>query len=913
MVTGASSAATPWRNAGRTLASVFPLPLGVRLALWGAAFVTGLMGHLQLSIFPVPDSDPVLRHIPFFGGQIDDTSLGRGLVYLAVATVFIVLACCGKADEERPDEAAAEGASIWERLRPRALPLALLFIALGLGIAFRLYLLSSKPFGIWFDEAQNGIIADRMVQDSHYRPVFITEYLGTNRPALPVYVYALGVQLLGRDILALRSVSAVAGMLTLVPLFLLGRELFGWRVGALATFLLAVMRWHLNFSRLAMEPIWGPFFTVAALYFLVRGVKHGRWYDFAASGLFLGLGLYFYWAFLLVPLLYATYTAHSFLMRQSAKLAPLAAGALIVAVVGFLVYSPVAVYGYQHPTTYQARAHQVSITNDKDWGDTIAAVVRTTRKHVLMFNSQGDSNGRHNLSGSPMLDKFTAVFFVLGIGLSLSRIWQPRYFLLIAWLVVLLQPAIWSVEFEAPQALRGILITPAVALLAALPLAALWDMVSPRRALAPAETGATPGAAGESRRAMLSQYGRDAAAGLAGLALLFFLAQTAYHNYNTYFNKQLNDPRSWSEFNGDVTFVARELDRLQAGHRFLVSSLFAGPVLEFVYPPSRDLGSIALDPTRDLPLSESRSTAVFLDLTKGPFFQWLRTLYPRAQLREVKQPGEGQPTVVYEVIVEPEEIDRLRGVEATYRAQDGDVIARREPKIDFDWTSSPPAPFPFAAQWAGQINITTYGDHELSVQAPGRIVLHLDGEVLAEGEDAVTVTRRLFRGRHQLQLEVAAGRPGRVVLSDNGEPLPESAYFAPLPEGTGLLATFYTTADWSGEPALEQLDPFVGFRYHAELPFGSPFSVIWRGKLRVPLTGPYQMEIGAVDRATVLIDGLTTLAAPGASAGEVQLTEGLHDIEVRFTNAAGFAEVYLYWTRSGHDREVIPSNYLYPR
>jgi hypothetical protein len=319
-----------------------------------------------------------------------------------------------------------------------------------------------------------------------------------------------------------------------------------------------------------------------------------------------------------------------------------------------------------------------------------------------------------------------------------------------------------------------------------------------------------------------------------------------------------------------------------------------------------------LDPARDLPLSESRSTAVFFDLTKAPFFPWLRVLYPGAQLREVKQPGEGQPTVVYEVIVSPEEIDRLRGVEATYRAQDGDVITRREARIDFDWTSSPPAPFPFAAQWSGLLNVTVYGDHELSVQAPGRIILHLDGAVVAQGDDRVAITRRLFRGRHQLELEVAADGPGRVVLSDNGEPLPESAYFAPSPEGTGLLATFYTTADWSGEPVLEQLDPFIGFRYHAELPFGSPFSAIWRGKLRVPVTGSYPIEIEAVDQATVQIDGMEVISTPGAPAAQLDLTEGLHDIEVRFTNAAGFAQVYLYWTRPGRDREVIPSSFFYP-
>ena len=874
------------------VAARLPTPLW-RLALWAAAFVTAFEGQLLL----------------------EGKSLGRGLVFMAVATVFIVIATWSQPLESDAEQAAGGGqGALRRRLRAAAVPLGLLFVALGLGIAFRLYLLSSQPFGIWFDEAQNGIIADRLLHDSDYRPVFITEYTGTNRPALPVYVFAAGVKLIGREILALRAVSTLAGVLTLVPLFFLARELFGLRVAALATFFLAVMRWHLNFSRLAMEPIWGPFFAVSAIFFLVRGVRGGRWYNFAASGLLLGLGLHFYWAFLLIPILFALYTAHSFLMRQSARLVPLAVGAALVALFGFLAYWPVAVYGVQHPDQYTARSKQVSITRDKDLGETIEAVVRTTRLHVLMFNSTGDHNGRHNLSGAPMLDKFTGIFFVLGLGMSLARLRQPRYFLLVAWVVVLLQPAIWSLEFEAPQALRAILVTPAVAILAALPLGALWAMAARRGRAEPERDQSSGGDRWSSWRwgRPRPKHWRYLLQGVVALAMLFFLAQTAYHNYNTYFNVQLRNPRSWMEFSGDITTVAKEMERLGPDYRILVSSLFSGPALEFVYPPAANLGQFGLDPPRDLRLGESRPTAIFLDLTKEPYFHWLRSLYPDAEFREVKPPGVGQRTVVYEVLLTPEDIDRQRGIEAIYRSQEGSVLERREPAIDFDWTSSPPVPLPFEARWSGILKVSAYGTHQLVVEAPGRLELRLDGELLAQGEGRILATRTLARGDHLLEVEATIEEPGRVSMSDNGEPIPASSYFRASPKAQGLLATFYPNRTWSGEPILEQVDPFVGFRYHAELPFGSPFSVVWRGKLDVPVAGPYPLEIQAIDEAIVSIDGQEVLSTLGRPQQEVNLTAGLHDLEVRFRNESGFAEVYLYWTRPTGAREVIPTEYLSP-
>ena len=78
------------------------------------------------------------------------------------------------------------------------------------------------------------------------------------------------------------------------------------------------------------------------------------------------------------------------------------------------------------------------------------------------------------LSGEPMLDPICGTLLVLGLGLSLWRIRQPGSFLLIAWLLLMLAPGIFALDFESPQSLRAIGSLPAAYLLAVVPIDALW-------------------------------------------------------------------------------------------------------------------------------------------------------------------------------------------------------------------------------------------------------------------------------------------------------------------------------------------------------------------------------------------------------------------------------------------------------
>ena len=128
----------------------------------------------------------------------------------------------------------------------------------------------------------------------------------------------------------------------------------------------------------------------------------------------------------------------------------------------------------------------------------------------------------------------------------------------------------------------------------------------------------------------------------------------------------------------------------------------------------------------------------------------------------------------------------------------------------------------------------------------------------------------------------------------------------------GLVATFYHNTSFSDPIAFQQLDPFIGFRNHEELPFGSNFSAIWKGRLDAPEAGLYTFFLDAIDKGSLSLDGQTVLDRSSLSEKQLTLAAGTHDIEVRMQNSGGYAELFLRWQLPSGTREIIPSKNLSP-
>jgi len=104
------------------------------------------------------------------------------------------------------------------------------------------------------------------------------------------------VQVFGHTLVGLRVVSAGFGVLGVLALYLLARELFDKKTALIAAALLAVFPPHLQFSRLGLNNIADPFFGTMMLYFIMRGLRRpdAIRLNFAWAGAMLGLTQYFY-------------------------------------------------------------------------------------------------------------------------------------------------------------------------------------------------------------------------------------------------------------------------------------------------------------------------------------------------------------------------------------------------------------------------------------------------------------------------------------------------------------------------------------------------------------------------------------------------------------------------------------------
>ncbi len=110
--------------------------------------------------------------------------------------------------------------------------------------------------------------------------------------------------------LLFRAVFLLAGLATVYLLYVAGRRLFSPAAGLLAAFFLALSFLHVRDSRFAMLDI--PTALLAVSFFLpAAGVlRRGRWGDYLAAGLLLGLAsaVKYYGAVLAVPLLAAHFS-----------------------------------------------------------------------------------------------------------------------------------------------------------------------------------------------------------------------------------------------------------------------------------------------------------------------------------------------------------------------------------------------------------------------------------------------------------------------------------------------------------------------------------------------------------------------------------------------------------------------------
>ena len=398
--------------------------------------------------------------------------------------------------------------------------LAILVLAAGL----RLYNLDDLPAGLWFDEADNLFQARAYARDPGQIPVYAPS---TNLPTMFLIPVAALAKLAGVAITTPRLAAAAFGLLGIVATFLFVRHALGTSAALIAAFLVAVMRWDLNWSRIGMHGITGVLFAALTGWLTLRAIRTGRTSDYAFAGASLGLGMWFYSPFRMFPLVVGFILLLHLLIARP-RLRSYVGNVAILAILALFAAAPVVQYALENSEQFFQRTETTSMFNlipREEWANRLG---ESLASHLLMFNVEGDPNPRHNLPKAPMLDRITGALFILGFFFALVRWRVLALFTLPFWVLFMVLPGVFTVPWEAPQSLRSILVIPAVAALAALVIDLLW----------------------RTWRDIPWHLVRR----IALPAILVLLGIVAYLNVDLYFGDQANDPQG----------VRRVLDRRDA-------------------------------------------------------------------------------------------------------------------------------------------------------------------------------------------------------------------------------------------------------------------------------------------------------------------------------------------------------------
>jgi 4-amino-4-deoxy-L-arabinose transferase-like glycosyltransferase len=143
-------------------------------------------------------------------------------------------------------------------------------------------------------------------------------------------------------------------------------------------------------------------------------------------------------------------------------------------------------------------------------------------------------------------------------------------------------------------------------------------------------------------------------------------------------------------------------------------------------------------------------------------------------------------------------------------------------------------------------------------------------------------------------------------------------YAVPGPKN-GLVGWYYQDSTespmWLGAPRMVRIDQRNGPGDWVTANFG--FSIIWRGQIETAQAGEYAFGAESQDGSWIYVDGRLVVDNGGRhpvryTEERVTLSQGRHDIEVRYFVEAGPPRMELYWTPPGGQRQVVPSGVLFP-
>jgi len=684
-------------------------------------------------------------------------------------------------------------------------------VIFALAVFMRVHLFGYFPpaDGAAFEEVQTGGVAHSVLH-FHDRPLEFP---------LTAYLPALTFCLWGENSFALRLPFLILGILTLVPFYLLLRELFETEVALFGALLLAVCRWHALASRIADEIFLSISFEVLLIYFLVKGHKTGKVGHFFWLGLLTGYTFYSYTAYRAIPFFVLLFFGGQFLWGFLTHCLSPKKGlgsylrhtwassyrqALVFLVAVLIVLGPLIVISWQGNTLFvEPFLRHVFVRGDtaltslqlslSDWPARV-------QRALLIFTHRGADYAALNLPGEPMLDPVSGVLLAWGVAYCLLTFYKPyRLFFLTWFFTTLFVGAVLPLNFYVGR-FSGLI--PVVFIVICFLIQALWEV----------------------RARLFGLWGRRGFAlylvGLSGLAV--------YFNVDTFFAKQIHDSQVRAAYEDGTLVLCHHLSSLPSDTYIYLWSE-TRPV-DFLFERSnyswacQDLfGEPLTSLTEALPVRRASSTdvayVILNPLAKAEEISSLvQYFYPEASCRSMA--GEHGLYTIVSCQVSGQVISQRRGLQGYYY-QDADfgkspALTQVDRVASLDWEEGTPLDIPFGVIWRGMLYVEKGGHYGLGSDTGDEVEIAVDGQCLFstfEGEELAQVTE-LKRGWYVIEIKlkkrVSGGRFDLYQFDEKGQKraLADRDLFA-LDPVRGLVRTQY----FDGQAVLRCIDPLVSFNY----------------------------------------------------------------------------------------------------
>lgn len=342
----------------------------------------------------------------------------------------------------------------------------ILALILFLAVTLRVWNLAGNPPGLTWDEAALGYNAYSILQTGRdeYGTLFPLNLksFGDYKPALYAYLSVPFIAVFGLNELVVRLPSALFGVLAVLGIYLLVRELFKNRfLSLLSAFFLAISPWHIQFSRPAFEANFALSLTIFGVYFFIRGIKENRF--LVLSSLLFGLSLFAYQGSrIFIPfLLLALYSSFRNGIKLDKKFKTF--GAVLIFFFVFLFLTTVLTGQTQRLSalnffSYTRSAEEISLIAKEDGltapifttlhGEWFSYVRGLAERYLVYFSPNvlfidGDYSERQSVPDLGALYYFSILFIPLGLfKLIKDNNSQSRFILL--WLLLAPIPAVLS-------------------------------------------------------------------------------------------------------------------------------------------------------------------------------------------------------------------------------------------------------------------------------------------------------------------------------------------------------------------------------------------------------------------------------------------------------------------------------------